>query len=95
MNMHSPCHPGEVIREEIISPLGLEVTQAANVLKVARSTLSKLLNEKAALSPEMAIRIEKAFGTKADQLMRMQLNYDLAKARQNFDRIDVSAYAPQ
>ncbi len=90
--MHSPSHPGEVIREDVINPLGLEVTEAARVLKVARSTLSKLLNEKAALSPEMAIRIEKAFGPKADQLMQMQTNYDLARARLNADSIDVSAY---
>lgn len=92
MTMHSPSHPGEIIREEIIAPLGLEVTEAADVLKVARSTLSKLLNERAALSPEMAIRIEKAFGPKADHLMRMQAGYDLAKARQNADSIDVTAY---
>ena len=90
--MHSPSHPGEIIREEIIAPLGLEVTEAADVLKVARSTLSKLLNERAALSPEMAIRIEKAFGPKADHLMRMQAGYDLAKARKKADSIDVTAY---
>ena len=92
MTTHSPSHPGEIIREEIIAPLGLEVTEAADVLKVARSTLSKLLNERAALSPEMAIRIEKAFGPKADHLMRMQAGYDLAKARKKADSIDVTAY---
>lgn len=90
--MHLPCHPGEIIREEVIAPLGLDVTKAAEALKVARPTLSKLLNEKAALSPEMAIRIEKAFGPKADHLMRMQAAYDLAKVRITADQIDVDAY---
>ena len=90
--MHLPCHPGEIIREEVIAPLGLDVTKAAQALKVARPTLSKLLNEKAALSPEMAIRIEKAFGPKADHLMRMQAAYDLAKARLVADQIDVDTF---
>ncbi len=90
--MHLPCHPGEIIREEVIAPLGLNVKAAAEVLGVARPTLSKLLNEKAALSPEMAVRIEKAFGPKADQLMRMQAAYDLAKVRMTADQIDVEAY---
>ena len=94
MTMHSPSHPGEMIREEVLGPLGLEVTEAAKVLKVARSSLSRLLNEKAALSPEMAIRIEKAFGPKADHLMRIQTNYDMAKARQAVGDVDVQAYEP-
>ena len=94
LTMHSPSHPGEMIREEVIGPRGLEITEAAKVLKVARSSLSRLLNERASLSPEMAIRIEKAFGPNADHLMRIQTNYDMAKARQAVGDVDVQAYEP-
>ncbi|WP_420402677.1 HigA family addiction module antitoxin [Nisaea sp.] len=78
--MKSPAHPGEIIREDVIVPLNLTVTAAA-ALGVARNTLSHLLNGNSALSPEMATRIEKAFGPKAEHLLRMQLAYDLARAR--------------
>ena len=94
MTMHNPSHPGEMIREEVIGPLGLEVSQAAKVLQVARSSLSRLLNERAALSPEMAIRIERAFGPNADHLMRIQTNYDMTKARQSVGDVDIQAYEP-
>lgn len=90
MTMHSPSHPGEIIREEVISPLGLDVTKAAAVLGVTRPALSRVLNEKAALSPEMALRIEMAFGPKADHLMRIQLSYDMARARQKVGKLQVS-----
>jgi antitoxin HigA-1 len=73
MAMKNPPHPGELIRTEIIEALGLNVSQAAEVLKVRRATLSDLLNAKAALSPDMALRIEKAFGTDMDHLLRMQV----------------------
>ncbi len=92
MPMKNPPHPGRIIRDEVISALGLDVTNAARVLGVARSTLSKLLNEKASLSAEMALRIEKAFGLKADHLMRMQLGYDMAQVRKREGEIRVKRY---
>lgn len=94
MTMKIPPHPGDLIRSEIIEPLGLSVTQAAEALGVRRATLSDLLNEKAALSPEMALRIEKAFGPKMDHLLRMQLAYDVAELRRHESEINVSRYAP-
>jgi addiction module HigA family antidote len=93
MAMKNPPHPGELIRTEIIEALGLNVSQAAEVLKVRRATLSDLLNAKAALSPDMALRIEKAFGTDMDHLLRMQVAYDVAQSRRRRD-IDVKRYEP-
>lgn len=90
--MHAPSHPGDIIRDEVLGPLSLDVTGAAEALGVARPTLSKLLNKRASLTPEMALRIEKAFGPKADHLMRMQLNFDMASARQKAGEIDVQPY---
>lgn len=92
--MKNPSHPGPVVRHEVLAPLGLSVTDAAEVLGVARPTLSNLLNGKAALTPEMAIRIEKAFGPKADHLLRVQLAYDLAEVRRRQDQIDVRRFQP-
>jgi len=93
MAMKNPPHPGELIRTEIIEALGLNVSQAAEILKVRRATLSDLLNAKAALSPDMALRIEKAFGTDMDHLLRMQVAYDVAQSRQRKD-IDIKRYEP-
>ncbi len=81
MPMKNPPHPGDFIRTEIIGPAGLSVTAAAAVLHVSRPALSNLLNAKADVSGEMALRIEKAFGLKMETLMRMQSNYDIAKTR--------------
>lgn len=81
IRLKNPAHPGGFIRSEIIEPLGLSVTAAANVLGVTRATLSTLLNEHAHLSPEMALRLEKAFGVSMDTLMRMQNSYDIAQTR--------------
>src|SRR5215475_1127317 len=81
MRMKDPPHPGDFIRTELIEPAGLTVTAAAAALHVSRPALSSLLNGKADLSGEMALRIEKAFGVKMDTLMRMQSNYDIAKTR--------------
>jgi addiction module HigA family antidote len=78
--MKNPPHPGDFIRTEIIGPAGLSVTAAA-VLHVSRPALSSLLNAKADVSGDMALRIEKAFGVKMETLMRMQSNYDIAKTR--------------
>ena len=94
MPMHSPSHPGAIIKEEVIGPLGLDVTHAAEVLGVTRPTLSRLLNAKAALSPEMAIRVEKAFGPNAEHLMRIQLSHDMAWVRRRAGDIAVRRYDP-
>ncbi|MEE8436690.1 MAG: HigA family addiction module antitoxin [bacterium] len=94
MAMKNPPHPGNLIRTEIIEALELSVSKAAEILKVRRATLSDLLTGKAALSPEMALRIEKAFGPEMDHLLRMQLAYDVAKTRQRSSEISVKRYAP-
>ncbi len=92
--MLNPVHPGQFIRTEIIEAHGLSVTEAAKVLRVSRPTLSSLLNSKAGLSGEMALRIEKAFGIAMDTLMRMQSSYDIARTRGRADMVDVERYAP-
>ncbi len=92
MPMKNPVHPGIVIRETVIDPLGLTVTEAATALGVARPTLSKLLNGQAGLSAEMALRIEKAFGPTMEHLLRMQLAYDTAQARQREGEIKVKRH---
>jgi addiction module HigA family antidote len=89
MPMKSPPHPGDFIRTEIIEPAGLSVTDAAKALQVSRPALSSLINGKAALSGDMALRIEKAFGVKMDTLMRMQSNYDIAQTRKREKEIRV------
>lgn len=81
MPIKNPPHPGDFIRTEIFEPHGLTITAAAQALAVSRPALSNLLNERASLSGEMALRIEKAFGVKMDTLMRMQSAYDIAQTR--------------
>lgn len=90
MEMHNPAHPGEVVREECLKPLGLTVTAAADALGVTRKGLSDLLNGHTGVSPDMAIRLEKVFGSTADTWLRMQLQYDLWEARQRSDAIKVN-----
>jgi addiction module HigA family antidote len=90
--MKNPAHVGGFIRAEIIDPLGLNVTEAATALGVTRAALSNFLNAKADLSPEMAVRLEKAFGLSMETLMRMQNSYDIAQARSRADLIDVKPY---
>lgn len=92
IRMKNPAHPGGFIKHEIIEPLGLSVTAAADVLGVTRPTLSTLLNERANLSPEMALRIEKAFGMSMDTLVRMQSSYDIAQTRKREAEIKVSSF---
>ena len=92
MRMYNPPHPGVFLKEEVISPLGLTVTSAAEILGVTRPALSKLLNCRASLSPEMALRFEKAFGLKMDTLLRMQTSYDIAQARKAANKIKVERY---
>lgn len=87
--LKTPPHPGGFVRTEIIEPLALSVTEAAAALGITRPALSAFLNERSALSPDMALRIEKAFGVSMDTLMRMQNSYDIARARQRADEIDV------
>jgi len=84
-------HPGIWLRQEIVDPVGLDVTFLANHMDVARQSMSKLLNGRQGLSADMAIRFEKAFGLSAETLMRMQASYELAEARTHEAEIDVDA----
>ncbi len=90
--MHNPAHPGEVIRESCLKPLGLTVTEAADGLGVTRKTLSDLLNGHSGVSPEMAIRLEKAGWSSADAWLRMQMNWNLWQARQHASQIKVKKF---
>ena len=92
IRMARPAHPGPFIRMEVIEPLNLSVTQSAKVLGVTRPALSALLNGRVALSPDMALRIEKAFGPKMDTLLRMQTAYEIAEARHREAAIKVKRY---
>ena len=94
MPMKNPPHPGTFIRTEIIEPARLSVTAGAAALQVSRPALSSLLNGKAALSGEMALRIEKAFGIKMETLMRMQAEYDIAQTRKREKQIRVRRFHP-
>ena len=89
-----PPHPGSFIRAEILDELNLSVARAADILGVRRATLSDLVNEKAALSPEMALRMEKAFGVSMDTLLRLQAWHDSHAMRERADEIDVKRYEP-
>jgi addiction module HigA family antidote len=89
--MKDPAHPGHSIKDACLEPLNLSVTEAAKILGVARHTLSRVLNGHAGISPEMAIRLEKAGWSNAGQWMRVQAAYDLAQARQHEDEIKVRA----
>ena len=91
LNM-TPSHPGDFIRAEIVDVLGLTVTKTAEILGVRRATLSALLNGKASLSPEMALRLEKAFDVNMDMMLRMQAWHDCARMRALADEIDVKPY---
>ena len=90
MEMHNPAHPGEIVREECLKPLGLSVTAAADALGVTRKALSDLLNRHTGVSPDMAIRLEKVFGSTADTWLGMQMQCDLWEARQRSDKITVN-----
>ncbi|MYD51889.1 MAG: HigA family addiction module antidote protein [Dehalococcoidia bacterium] len=95
MGMKNPPHPGRSIKQNCLEPLGLSVTEGARVLGVARHTLSRVLNGHAAISPEVAIRLEKAGWSTAEFWLRRQTSYDLALARRSEDRIKVMRYEPQ
>ena len=89
-----PAHPGLFVRTEVLEPLGLSITRAAEVLGIRRATLSDFLNGNASLSPEMALRIEKAFDVRMDFLLRMQALHDAARMRAKEQTIKVRRYAP-
>ena len=95
MAMKNPPHPGLSIKENCLEPLGLNITEAAKVLGVARHTLSRVLNGHAAISPEMAIRLEKAGWSSAEFWLRRQTAYNLVQARKNEDQIKVKRYELQ
>jgi addiction module HigA family antidote len=92
--MKNPPHPGHSIKDACLDPLKLNVTDAANVLGIARHTLSRVLNGRAGVSPEMAIRLEKAGWSNADHWLRLQTAYDLAQARLHERDIKVRRYQP-
>ena len=89
MPMKTPVHPGRVIRFDCLEPLGLSVTAGSKVLGVSRQALNNIVNGKSGISPEMAIRLSKAFGSTPETWLRMQLAYDLAAARKNESHIKV------
>jgi addiction module HigA family antidote len=94
MGMHNPAHPGEILKELVIDPLGLSVTEAAHHLGVSRKTLSKVLNGRGRVTPEMALRLEMTFGNPdAAHWLRLQNAYDLWQARQHSRMIHVSPIA--
>lgn len=95
MRMLKPLHPGLFLRSEIIEAYHLSVTEAAKVLRVSRPTLSSLLNAKADLSGDMALRFEKAFGVDMETLMRMQNSYDITETRSRAKNINVQRYEPR
>jgi len=94
MAMANPPHPGGIVKSECLEPLGLSVTKAARGLGVSRQALSELVNEKSAVSVEMAIRLSKAFGSSPETWLGMQTAYDLWAARERADELQVTRLAP-
>jgi addiction module HigA family antidote len=92
MAMKNPPHPGGIVRRQCLEPLSLSVTEAAKALGVTRQALSDLVNERAGVSVEMAIRLSKAFGSSAEMWLGMQTAYDLWQARRHADRIRVRSF---
>ena len=90
--MYDPPHPGEIIREDCLKPLGLSITAAAKWLGISRQSLSELLNGRNGVSAETAIRLENAFGSTAETWLRLQLSYDLWRAEQKAAKIKVARY---
>ena len=89
MPMKNPPHPGRIVRQECLEPLGLSVTDGAKALGVSRNALSELVNERRGISPEMAIRLSKAFGSSPEVWAGLQFDYDMAQAMKQADRIKV------
>ena len=92
MPMKNPVHPGRIVRQDCLETLGLSVTEGAKVLGVTRQALNNLVNGKSGVSPEMALRLSKAFGSTAETWLQMQMNYDLADARKSENKIKVRRY---
>jgi antitoxin HigA-1 len=92
MPMKNPPHPGRTVREECLQPLGLSVTTGAKILGISRQALNNLVNQRSGISPEMAIRLAKAFGSTAQTWLRLQSNYDLAQALKSESKIRVRRY---
>jgi antitoxin HigA-1 len=92
MSMKSPSHAGDVIYWGVLEPLGISITKAAEILGVRRATLSAVINGNASLSPELALRVEKAFGPEVDHLLRIQAGYDAAQIRKRTKQIKVKRY---
>jgi len=90
MKMHNPPHPGEVLRDLCLDPLGLRVTRAAEALGVSRKALSAILNGRAGISPEMALRLSKAFGTTPESWLNQQMHYDLRITEREVGKLDVA-----
>ena len=95
MPMKNPPYPGRSIKDACLGPLGLNITEGAKVLGVTRNTLSRVINGQNGISPDMAIRLEKAGWSNADHWLRLQTAYELAQARKDQDRIKVERYEPQ
>lgn len=94
MRMKNPPHPGRIVRQECIEPLGLTITEAAARLGVTRQALNNLVNGKAGISPEMSIRLSKTFGGSPEVWLGMQMEYDLAQAEKRADKIKVKRITP-
>jgi len=94
MPMHSPPHPGRIVRQECLNPLGLSITEASKKLGVSRVALSELVNERRGISPEMAIRLSKAFGSRPEIWAGLQMQFDLAAAMKKADKIKVERLTP-
>ncbi|HKO09727.1 MAG TPA: HigA family addiction module antitoxin [Alphaproteobacteria bacterium] len=92
MSMHNPPHPGGIVRRQCLEPLGLSVTAAARGLGITRQALSELINERAGISVDMAIRLSKAFGASPETWLGMQTAYDLWQARRRFEEIKVRPF---
>jgi antitoxin HigA-1 len=89
MPMKNPVHPGSIVRHDCLEPLRLSVTAGAKALNVTRQALNNIVNGRSGISPEMAIRLSKAFGSTPETWLKMQVAYDLAQARKNEDKIKV------
>ena len=95
MLMHNPCHPGEIVKYECLEPLGLTIEEAALGLGVSIDEIASLVNEETSVSAEMAVRLSKAFGSKPETWLRMQMAYDLWQARDVTDKIEVKRFVMQ
>ena len=94
MSMHDPAHPGEILRHDVLEPLGISISRAAAALGVSRKTLSKVCNARGAITPELAVRLEMAFGKpSAAHWLRLQAAYDLHRANQRRQEMEVQSLA--